>query len=327
MSLAFPALLAASLLSFAQDWVRTDPYVFVPEDHKKALLRGRGRAHMILYGAIAQTGEFVPECRSYAGGIRPFPRDGSKGWPYYSSPGPVSTTFEFRSGRLIPGRITMLDGRHVFEPDLGGIITHFGDYRYSPWARQVYNLPGRFVYQPIRPGKKIAVTLPIPSLGLWAVATTCLPLPKTLVVPVTTRTREPAVQYEFVPLSKMPYYQVCGDKVWPGWLCQGGYFENMADPLPNTSACFGMSKASIPLLLLQGFQPLMRSPNGNPEVYEYRFGKLIPGYLEKGLFIPDLGGKVISFADHTYNPQGRCIYNLPGFFRPKSDKVGEGTPR
>jgi hypothetical protein len=52
--------------------------------------------------------------------------------------------YEFRSGRLIPGD---LDDDGNFIPTLGGRIIDFQDYRYSPKAPKIYNLPGKFVHK------------------------------------------------------------------------------------------------------------------------------------------------------------------------------------
>lgn len=66
-------------------------------------------------------------------------------------------------------------------------------------------------------------------------------------------------------------------------------------------------------------RPFDRSPplrRGLPKepVYEYRSGRLIPGILDKGAFIPDLGSAVIPFEDYRCKPGVRRIYNLPGKF-------------
>jgi hypothetical protein len=52
-------------------------------------------------------------------------------------------------------------------------------------------------------------------------------------------------------------------------------------------------------------------------VYEFRSGVLIPGeMLIDGRFIPEVGGKIILFADYVYTPEARYIWNLPGWFEP-----------
>jgi hypothetical protein len=51
------------------------------------------------------------------------------------------SVYEFRSGRLIPGVLSM-DGNFV--PELGGKVIAFKDYTYKPGATRIYNLPGYF---------------------------------------------------------------------------------------------------------------------------------------------------------------------------------------
>jgi hypothetical protein len=55
---------------------------------------------------------------------------------------PGKKTYELRSGRLIRGEIKE---NGSFVPDLGVKIIEFKDYKYSPDAIPIYNLPGRFV--------------------------------------------------------------------------------------------------------------------------------------------------------------------------------------
>jgi hypothetical protein len=55
---------------------------------------------------------------------------------------PGKKTYELRSDRLIRGEIKE---NGSFVPDLGVKIIEFKDYKYSPDAIPIYNLPGRFV--------------------------------------------------------------------------------------------------------------------------------------------------------------------------------------
>ena len=51
------------------------------------------------------------------------------------------------------------------------------------------------------------------------------------------------------------------------------------------------------------------------KVYEFRSCVLIPGELRKdGNFVPEVGGKIIAFADYKYTPEATRIWNLPGGF-------------
>jgi hypothetical protein len=58
--------------------------------------------------------------------------------------------YEFRSGRLILGE-TLEDGRFV--PEIGSEVIDFKDYKYSPSAIRIYNLPGSFVEVDPKTGK------------------------------------------------------------------------------------------------------------------------------------------------------------------------------
>ena len=63
--------------------------------------------------------------------------------------GPQSQVYEFRSGLLIPGTLT-IQGRFV--PALGGTITRFEDYQFSPHTPGIWNLPGTWcVVYPLPP--------------------------------------------------------------------------------------------------------------------------------------------------------------------------------
>lgn len=50
--------------------------------------------------------------------------------------------YEYRSDYLIP---MVFDSKYGLIPEVGGKIIEFKDYQYSPTARRIYNLPGRFV--------------------------------------------------------------------------------------------------------------------------------------------------------------------------------------
>ncbi|MBX9625690.1 MAG: hypothetical protein K2X82_17950 [Gemmataceae bacterium] len=53
------------------------------------------------------------------------------------------------------------------------------------------------------------------------------------------------------------------------------------------------------------------------KAYELRHGALVPGEIRKdGAFVPEVGGKIIAFADYQYAPEAPPIWNLPGGFQP-----------
>ncbi|MBL8825225.1 MAG: hypothetical protein JNJ77_21740 [Planctomycetia bacterium] len=55
---------------------------------------------------------------------------------------PNEKVYEFRSGVLIP---MIIDAKGRLLPEIDGEIIESKDYQYSPKARRIYNLPGRFV--------------------------------------------------------------------------------------------------------------------------------------------------------------------------------------
>jgi len=71
--------------------------------------------------------------------------------------------------------------------------------------------------------------------------------------------------------------------------------------------------------------PLLNAPTKDEEeVFEFRSQRLIPGALSReGLFVPNVGGKIIYFRDYKFGPTARRIYNLPGsFVQGKTDGRG-----
>jgi len=123
----------------AQDGPRPDPeeYKFV-EDTTLWVNVIQGDVESI--GKLDAAGNFIPDKR--------YLRTLKKGQPASSIPPCTLINFaqkevyEFRSGRLIPGDI---DDDGNFIPTIGGRITDFKDYRYTPKAPKIYNLPGKFV--------------------------------------------------------------------------------------------------------------------------------------------------------------------------------------
>lgn len=68
---------------------------------------------------------------------------------------------------------------------------------------------------------------------------------------------------------------------------------------------------------LPGFVLLNGGGTKSRKAFEFRHGTLTPGELRKdGAFVPEVGGKIIAFADYTYTPDAPRIWNLPGGFVP-----------
>ncbi len=55
---------------------------------------------------------------------------------------PNEKVYEYRSGVLVP---MYINDKNKLIPEVGGKIIDFKEYKYSPTARRIYNLPGRFV--------------------------------------------------------------------------------------------------------------------------------------------------------------------------------------
>ena len=121
----------------AADGVDREEYEFVP-DTSQLVMVIQGETESV--GKLDAAGNFIPDKRWF---------QFKKGQPLSLVPyttvinpdGPTQV-YEFRSGRLIPDSI---DEKCNFVPTVGGRIIDFKDYRYSPKAPKIYNLPGKFV--------------------------------------------------------------------------------------------------------------------------------------------------------------------------------------
>jgi len=52
------------------------------------------------------------------------------------------------------------------------------------------------------------------------------------------------------------------------------------------------------------------------KAFEYRSGVLVPGTFGADYnFIPEVGGRIVRFADYEYSLLAPPIYNLPGYFK------------
>jgi hypothetical protein len=133
------ALSLVSLACSPPDPSGDSDYVFVPIAHRYVvILHGKRES----FGTLDAAGNFVPnpkllniERQPYSGPMRP---GQLVNFPDLRHP----NVFEYRSGRLIPGR---LDDQGNFIPKLGGKIISLKDYHYSKSAPRIWNLPGHFV--------------------------------------------------------------------------------------------------------------------------------------------------------------------------------------
>ncbi len=113
--------------------------------------------HVMCEGIIDTDGSFLPNLKSLQRGLSAKLQkeevfiDGSWPPPFRDDLRVNSKLYEFRSGKLIP---MIVDQELGLIPEVGGIIIDFKDYRYSPTARRIYNLPGFFVRKQDAPMKK-----------------------------------------------------------------------------------------------------------------------------------------------------------------------------
>jgi hypothetical protein len=224
-------------------------------------------------------------------------------------PGPA---YEYRSGRLIRGA---LEKDCNFVPEVGRLVTAFEDYRYSPGAVRIYNLPGRFVRKdaahgkgaegPDRrapgPGKATGRRAATPTAAVVLSGLACL-------APPVART-EPPVEYEFVPDLDRYVMMTRGPAQSVGKLDAAGNF------VPDRRWLNVRGKVS-------GAPPYTLITGAAGPAYEYRSGRLVKGRLdEDGNFVPQLGSVVIPLRAYDPGPGAAPIYNLPGRFV----KKGEGN--
>jgi hypothetical protein len=112
----------------------TDPkdYAFIGSENRFV---GIFRGEWLLFGNLDKNGEFTEKARRKAS------EAGSTPTIINRLHKDVKKVYEFRSGRLIPGEMKDF----VFVPEIGGKIIDFSDYKYSPSAPPIWNLPGRFI--------------------------------------------------------------------------------------------------------------------------------------------------------------------------------------
>lgn len=202
--------------------------------------------------------------------------------------------YEYRSGYLIPMRYHPM---HGLQPVVGNIIISFNAYVYSPFARRIYNLPGRFVLMKINDinssfKQLIQKPHPIASSSPETIAEQLHPDPHVFEFDLAIR-----------------YRHSIGDCSFLGTLDNKGQF---VPDLTTANSTFG---------LIGGPSKLIEAKTPNEKVYEYRTGILVPMYInDKNKLIPEVGGKIIDFKDYQYSPTARRIYNLPGRFVLKKDE-------
>ncbi|MFT3880040.1 MAG: hypothetical protein QM703_10325 [Gemmatales bacterium] len=267
------------------------------QDESKPILSKRYLNHLY-YGDIDESGNFVPSVTINPINItRGYPKSSSiDDKPFVSAYRDAEEVYEYRSFRLVPGTIR----RGEFAPDISGKVIDFADYQSSKNTRRIYNLPpkpapGRDDETHNGDSKQPAKLSPQDKPSELKVE---------LVRPFTANE-----EYEFKLTPSVQYSRKFGNHLYFGTLDDYGNFVPSPTMKP-IEVGKGMPKDDGKFIPLMSHIP-------QKEVYEFRFRTLIPGTIQNGEFIPDLGGgKIIDFADYKYSKDAKPIYNLPGKFFP-----------
>ncbi len=91
-------------------------------------------------GKLDESGNFCPDARWNELAISRLQFAGTPQHTVINRP--AGPALEYRSGRLIPGR---LDEDGYFVPRVGAEVIDFAHYQYDPKGPRIYNLPGSFV--------------------------------------------------------------------------------------------------------------------------------------------------------------------------------------
>lgn len=122
---------------------RVDDFYFIPSS---TISKYHSVGNRNCLGTIDSDGNFIPKLSDLEKMINAFKRKLPR-----SRMGPSNLierkhtkekVYEYRSGILVP---MVFDEYRGLIPEVGGKIINFKDYKYSPEARRIYNLPGRFV--------------------------------------------------------------------------------------------------------------------------------------------------------------------------------------
>jgi hypothetical protein len=138
----FASIASITAMAFSHPSVEGVPapevkFVFVQDTDRRVAI---DRGDVELIGKLDEAGNFTEKFKHvkhtfYSGPL------------YYrinSTDGKPRKVYEFRSGRLIKGE---LDTSGNFVPEVGSTVISFKDYKYSPDAIPIWNLPGKFVIE------------------------------------------------------------------------------------------------------------------------------------------------------------------------------------
>lgn len=144
MNLNLLSVLLASSISVHISYYCKQDFLFIP-NNDRCFIHHAGGVSCI--GTINADGSFVPDLLDLDKTVQAFkakvPRSGVSMPPELLGKLQAGDkAYEYRSGYLIP---MVVDAKHGLIPEVGQKIIEFKTYKYSPTAKIIYNLPGRFV--------------------------------------------------------------------------------------------------------------------------------------------------------------------------------------
>ena len=133
-------------------------------------------------------------------------------------------------------------------------------------------------------------------------------------ISASAATGKQQVEYKFVPNTERLVGIYRRDSLLIGQLDSEGEFHQTRrfDPLP----ILGSDELDVLKIIVYSgpaYERLNQGTETPMRVYEFRSGMLIPGTIrERGNFVPEEGGKIVSFKTYQYSKSAIPIWNLPG---------------
>ena len=124
-------------------------------------------------------------------------------------------------------------------------------------------------------------------------------------------TGKPPVEYKFVPNTERLVGISRNKSLLIGHLDADGEFHQTRrfDPLGGD----GLEELGLIVYSGPAYDDLNLGSTTPQRVFEFRSGMLIPGTIrELGNFLPEEGGKIVSFKTYQYSKSAIPIWNLPG---------------
>ncbi len=122
---------------------------------------------------------------------------------------------------------------------------------------------------------------------------------------------KPPFDYRFVPNTERLVGIYRNKSLLIGRLDADGEFHQTQRLEPFVGP--GLEELELIVYSGPGYEHLNSGSTTPRKVYEFRSGMLIPGTIqEQGNFVPEEGGKIVSFKTYQYSASVTPIWNLPG---------------